>query len=270
MDIGPLRQLPLLDERASDWQVRRSLRARRLAVRVFRDGGVEIVAPQRASAAQIEAFVTRHRDWIDRQQRRHASAVAPFPPDTLDLLALGERWRCEPGAVPEGARRSGFIQALPGQGAGVGHDGGPGNGEGHAGRGGLLRLPAQVGEARQRELLLDWLVRRAADALPGPLMTLAQGLGAPVKRVQVRRQRTRWGSCSTRGTITLNVCLLFQPPPVVRYLYLHELTHLKHMNHSARFWAAVGRLEPAWRELDAELARGWQRVPAWLLSQLRA
>jgi len=86
----------------------------------------------------------------------------------------------------------------------------------------------------------------------------------------VRKQRTRWGSCSTRGTITLNVCLLFQPPEVVRYLYLHELTHLRHMNHSARFWAAVGRLEPAWRELDAQLARGWQRVPAWLLSQLRA
>jgi predicted metal-dependent hydrolase len=247
MDIGLLRQLPLLDERASDWQVRRSLRARRLAVRVFRDGGVEIVAPQRTSAAQIEAFVTRHRDWIDRQQRRHASAVAPFPPETLELLALGERWRCEPGVAPEGARRRGFIQALPDQG-----------------------LPAQVGEERQRELLLDWLVRRAADALPAPLMSLAQGLSAPLKRVQVRRQRTRWGSCSTRGTITLNVCLLFQPPPVVRYLYLHELTHLKHMNHSARFWAAVGRLEPAWRELDAELARGWQRVPAWLLSQLRA
>ena len=252
MDNAPLRQLPLWDERASDWQVRRSMRARRLAVRVFRDGGVEIVAPLRASAAQIEAFVTRHRDWIGRQQGRHASAIAPFPPEALELLALGERWRCEPAAAPEGARRSGFIQTLPDA------------------NGGVLRLPAQLGEARQRELLLDWLVRRAADALPGPLMALADGLGFPLQRVQVRKQRTRWGSCSTRGTITLNVCLLFQPPEVVRYLYLHELTHLRHMNHSARFWAAVGRLEPAWRELDAQLARGWQRVPAWLLSQLRA
>jgi predicted metal-dependent hydrolase len=262
MDSAPQRQLPLLDERASDWQVRRSLRARRLAVRVFRDGGVEIVAPQRASAAQIEAFVTRHRDWIDRQQSRHASAVAPFPPEALDLLALGERWRCETGAAPEGARRHGFIQALPS------HVQVEAAGQRKAG--GLLRLPAQVGESRQRELLLDWLVRRAADTLPDPLLLLAKGLGLPLQRVQVRRQRTRWGSCSTRGTITLNVCLLFQPPEVVRYLYLHELTHMKHMNHSPRFWAAVERLEPAWRELDAELARGWQRVPAWLLAQLRA
>jgi predicted metal-dependent hydrolase len=262
MDSAPLRQLPLLDERAGDWQVRRSLRARRLAVRVFRDGGVEIVAPQRASATQIEAFVTRHRDWIDRQQARHASAVAPFPPEALDLLALGERWRCEAGAVPEGARRHGFIQALPCQ-VQV-------EAAGQRKPGGVLRLPAQVGEARQRELLLDWLVRRATETLPGPLMVLAEGLGLPLQRVQVRRQRTRWGSCSTRGTITLNVCLLFQPPEVVRYLYLHELTHMRHMNHSSRFWAAVARLEPAWRELDGELARGWQRVPAWLLSQLRA
>jgi len=162
------------------------------------------------------------------------------------------------GATAEGARGKGFIQVLPGNAA----DESP--------AGGVLRLPAQVGEARQRELLLDWLVRRAVDALPGPLLALAEGLAFPLQRVQVRKQRTRWGSCSTRGTITLNVCLLFQPPEVVRYLYLHELTHLRHMNHSARFWAAVGRLEPAWRELDAQLARGWQRVPAWLLSQLRA
>ena len=83
-------------------------------------------------------------------------------------------------------------------------------------------------------------------------------------RLQVRCQRTRWGSCSRRGTISLNVCLLFQPPEVLRYLLVHELAHLRHMNHSARFWAEVARHEPDWKALDRELLQGWRRVPSWM------
>jgi predicted metal-dependent hydrolase len=82
--------------------------------------------------------------------------------------------------------------------------------------------------------------------------------------MSVRRQRTRWGSCSTQGTISLNACLLFQSPAVVRYLMVHELCHRRHMNHSRRFWALVESLEPGWKPLDAELLQGWRKVPAWV------
>ena len=80
----------------------------------------------------------------------------------------------------------------------------------------------------------------------------------------MRCQRTRWGSCSRRGTISLNVCLLFQRPEVLRYLMIHELAHLKHMNHSARFWLEVSRHEPEWKKLDHDLLQGWRRVPSWI------
>ena len=80
----------------------------------------------------------------------------------------------------------------------------------------------------------------------------------------VRRQRTRWGSCSSRGTISLNVCLLFQRPEVVRYLMIHELCHRRHMNHSKRFWSLVTSFEPGWKPLDVELLQGWRHVPAWV------
>jgi len=89
-------------------------------------------------------------------------------------------------------------------------------------------------------------------------------MGVEPKRLQVRCQRTRWGSCSRLGTISLNVCLLFQPPEVLRYLMIHELSHLRHMNHSPRFWADVARHEPDWRSLDRELLQGWRRVPSWI------
>jgi predicted metal-dependent hydrolase len=83
--------------------------------------------------------------------------------------------------------------------------------------------------------------------------------------VQIRSQRRRWGSCSTRGTISLNLCLLFQRQAVLQYLMVHELAHLRHMNHGPRFWELVGQYEPQWREFDLELTRGWSQVPRWLL-----
>jgi hypothetical protein len=64
--------------------------------------------------------------------------------------------------------------------------------------------------------------------------------------------------------VSLNCCLVFQPPEVVRYLLLHELCHTRHMNHSRRFWQLVARFEPNHRTLDRELLGGWQNVPAWV------
>jgi predicted metal-dependent hydrolase len=84
--------------------------------------------------------------------------------------------------------------------------------------------------------------------------------------VQIRRQRTRWGSCSVKGTISLNVCGIFQEPDVLRYLLIHELSHTRHMNHSRRFWSLVESLEPDYRRLDRELLQGWQRVPGWMFA----
>jgi hypothetical protein len=107
---------------------------------------------------------------------------------------------------------------------------------------------------------------REAHAALGPwLARLAAASDLAYKRLQIRRQRTRWGSCSRAGTISLNACLLFQPPEVANYLLIHELAHTQHMNHSRRFWRLVESLEPRWRELDAALTRGWREVPAWAI-----
>jgi predicted metal-dependent hydrolase len=219
MSNAALLQLPLLGEAPAEggWRVRRSVRARRLSVRVFRDGGVEIVAPPRVSPPQIGDFVARHRPWIERQLRRTVVVDCSFPPPVLELRAAAERWPCD-GTVTRAA-------------------------------------------------LVARLTVRAQELLAPQLEALAALMGVSYQRLQIRRQRTRWGSCSRRGTISLNCCLLFQRPEVVRYLLVHELAHLRHMNHGEHFWAQVERFEPQWRALDRELSRGWGQVPGWLMSR---
>ena len=231
---------------AASWQLRRSDRARRLSARVSMTGRVEVVAPQRASERAIHDFVTRYRDWIERHaaRARERSPVAqPFPPANLELPALATRWRVHLG-------------------------GGTGNPRVTAGSGNLLTIfGALSGPAEQKLLaaaLRRWLARQALAHLTPQLEALASSCGFQFRRVSLRCQRTRWGSCSARSTISLNICLLFQRPEVVRYLMLHELSHTRHMNHSSRFWDCVARECPDYRALDRELLRGWERVPSWV------
>jgi predicted metal-dependent hydrolase len=133
--------------------------------------------------------------------------------------------------------------------------------------GGMLNVSGRTNTASLRTALRAWLMRAAQARLAPRVAALATATGVRFSRVIIRRQRSRWGSCSVRGTISLNACLLFQRPEVVDYLIVHELMHVKHMNHSARFWQAVERHCPGWCALDRELLQGWRNVPRWTFSE---
>ncbi len=115
-----------------------------------------------------------------------------------------------------------------------------------------------------KDALRRWLLGHARIVLADHLAECAREFGFAYRSLSIRRQRTRWGSCSVRGTISLNCCILFQPPEVLRYLLIHELAHTRHMNHSRAFWACVARCCPDYRKLDRQLLDGWRRVPSWL------
>lgn len=237
-------QLPLFDARAgaAEFGVRRSTRARRLTVRVYPGGRVEVTVPAGVRPATVADFVARHRAWIDArvaELRTHAPPQREALPERVFLQALDADWQ-----VRYVARRRPGLRVTAARALEVYGD------------------PAEVSGARR--LLRRWLVDEARDALEPWLGRLARDSGLDFERLQLRRQRTRWGSCSRSGTISLNVCLLFQPPAVVRYLMVHELCHTRQMNHSPRFWGLVRALEPDYRLLDRELTRGWRHVPAWV------
>ncbi len=96
---------------------------------------------------------------------------------------------------------------------------------------------------------------RAARELPAQLLQLADAHGIRVQRVSVRNQRTRWGSCSRAGSITLNWRLVLVPDFVREYVMLHELMHRRELNHSRRFWRLVAACCPR-----ADEARAWLRT----------
>src|SRR5262249_19181878 len=94
------------------------------------------------------------------------------------------------------------------------------------------------------------VARLAARELPERCLELAKTVGLPVSRVSVRNQKSRWGACSTRRSITLNWRLLQMPPTVSDYVIFHELMHLKQPNHSRRFWREVDAACSWWREAE--------------------
>jgi len=233
-------QLSLFETRGSSdpFGVRVSSRARRLTARVHIGGRVEIVVPVGVNARAVRDFVQRFTPWIDRKVAAMQCYAAPCAdvPEHIDFSFTGERFEVEWRRLPK---------------RDIGIDAG--------------RLVVRAPDDEQARLKLRaWLKQAAEDRLVPPLMRLAHDLKYPVERAVIRCQRTRWGSCSTRGTVSLNCSLVFLRPEVVRYLFVHELAHLKHMNHSAGFWRLVEALEPDYRRLDRELLAGWRTVPLWV------
>jgi hypothetical protein len=226
-----------------------SPRARRISIRVYPDARVEVVVPSRARPREIEYFVAAQREWIDAkraQALRNRPAPEPFPPALVEFRCIGERWRLH---LAGGTGRVRILER------GAAAD--PVR---------VLEIRGAVTDRGLRGALRTWLKRAAGERLAPRVEALATACGVRFSKVEIRRQRSRWGSCSVRGTISLNLCLLFQRPEVVDYLIIHELMHVKHMNHSQRFWAAVEKHCADWRALDRELLDGWRTVPRWVFT----
>lgn len=107
--------------------------------------------------------------------------------------------------------------------------------------------PNRLGREVLRELLEAWFRQQAVRRLPRRLERFVGDLGVRPARVSIRGQKTRWGSCSSNGEISLNWRLVLLPSELVDYILVHELCHLRHMDHSPGFWRLVATLVPDYR-----------------------
>lgn len=113
---------------------------------------------------------------------------------------------------------------------------------------------------RVRALVVGWLRTHAADVVAARVQAYLPRLQVQPRTVRVREQKRRWGSCSAGGALNFNWRLILAPAEVLDYVVVHELCHLKELNHSPRFWAQVAGILPEYRE-----PRAWLRNNSLLL-----
>ncbi|HPC61424.1 MAG TPA: SprT family zinc-dependent metalloprotease [Verrucomicrobiota bacterium] len=202
----------------------RNARARRYILRLSREGLPQVTIPRGGSAAEATAFAQRQAHWIASQLHKHAQRPAQPRPWQIGSAVRfrGELTRIQPA-----------------------DDGTP-----NTVRLGSELIPVRDLTADLRLEIQGHLRRLASLELPRRTLELAAAHGFAVRRVTVRNQRSRWGSCSRRGTLSLNWRLVQAPPAVRDYIILHELAHTREMNHSVRFWRLVGTLCPHYQEAE--------------------
>jgi predicted metal-dependent hydrolase len=235
LDLGP-RRVRLCFQR--------NRRARRYILRVTRDGWARVTIPRTGSETEARAFAQRHREWLRKQLERQAAAP-PQPP----AWQVGSQILFRGQLVPiESSAKVSPLAPLP-------TDGQVGLTRVSLGES-ICPVASTLGDLRPA--LQHHLRRLAERELPARVVELAARWQLPVRRVLVRNQRTRWGSCSRRGTISLNWRLVQTPSWVSDYLIIHELMHLRQMNHSREFWREVGRACPGYAQAERWLKQNAQ------------
>jgi predicted metal-dependent hydrolase len=205
-------------------EISKIIRSRRktIALVIEGDGSLIVRAPLRTPEKTIQELVRQKTDWIIRSQakmRANRPAERQFQQgETLPLLGQ---------AHP--------IRIVTKQRASLKFENG-------------VFLLAQSAQPRAREVFTRWYRQMAALLLPARLETLAARHNLRPKRVRISSARTRWGSCSTTGTISLTWRLVLAPPEVIDYVIVHELAHLNIKNHSSHFWNAVAALMPDYKK----------------------
>ncbi|MBN2099170.1 MAG: M48 family metallopeptidase [Dehalococcoidia bacterium] len=130
-----------------------------------------------------------------------------------------------------------------------------------------LLVGLESGEDGLASLVEGWYRGQAASLLERKADEFARAFGVTYTRFSIRGQRTRWGSCSHRGTLSFNWRLIMAPEPVVDYVVIHEVAHLREMNHTKRFWELVAVQCPSWREHKKWLDEHGTELAAALGSQ---
>jgi predicted metal-dependent hydrolase len=230
-----------------EYRLRESSRASRVWLRVTIERGLEVVVPKGYDVAKVPRLVENKGKWIRAAfERMGSNRRCPEPqtewrlPVEIALPAIDRVWHVDARETEE--HRVSVRE----------------NGDGR-----LLILGAIQNEAVVCEALGRWLVRKTHECLAPRLHEIGQRIGFRCGRVYVKRQRTRWASCSRRRAVSLNAKLLFLPPELVEYVLIHELCHLQEPNHSWRFWSLVQHYIPEYRLLNRELRHAWDLVPHW-------
>ncbi len=231
-------------ETSNPYTIRLSARAKRLQMKVSAQGEVEVVLPKGVNIKVVEPFVKKHQQWLtntlQRLKKQQTTKHELFFPDTIHLQAINQSFNVTYCTKNKNAL---LKRATPK----------------------TIEIFSDD-DLHKKQALQQWLSITAKETLTPWLYQTSEALNLPFNKATVRAQKTRWGSCSSRKNISINRNLLFLPEPVVRYLFIHELCHTKHLNHSKTYWAFVEKMEPDYKKLDRDLRHANRQIPHWALS----
>jgi predicted metal-dependent hydrolase len=217
-------------------QFKRHAQARRLVLRLSPDGTTVVVTvPPRVSRTEALSFAEKSRDWVEKRLKAHGDGIALAPGNTIPLRGVPHEIRHVParrGTVAVDATES--LIVVPGD---------------------LPHLPRR---------LVDWMKTAARADLQLASRKYASLMDVAFKRITIRDQRSRWGSCSAGGELSYSWRLILTPPHVLDYVAAHEVAHLKHMNHGPRFWRLVLTHCP-----DAAAAKRWLKTHGHSVHRIR-
>jgi hypothetical protein len=219
---------------AVDYHLRRS--RRRTIGLAIDQRGLRVGAPLQARLGDIEALIREHGQWVldklaDWRSRPTPERLAVS--EGVVIFALGEALTV---TVTPGSRQRWLSSDQ--------------------------KLHLFVPPAVEARVVLEKALRdKARRVFAERLARYAPQIGVPAPPLRLSAARTRWGSCSQHGGISLNWRLILMPLPVVDYVVAHELAHLKEMNHSPAFWSVVQQLCPDWRARRLELRQLARQIP---------
>lgn len=213
------------DEGEVLYQVKRSSRARQVRLEIKRDAGLVVVLPRSFPLNDLAAILIARRRWICRHlSALSATQTVPSPAG----LTIGSTLPYLDGSLT-------LVCA------------GAGQREEALYHGGTLAVQRQCIDGKLGSVVERWYRKQARDVFAGKTEHYGKLMGLSHKGITVRGQRTIWGSCSRRRTLSFNWKLLMAPEAVIDYIVIHELAHLKEMNHARDFWSLVTAYCPQWR-----------------------
>lgn len=216
------------------YTLRHSKRAKRISIRILPKQGLEIVLPQGYNQADGLRFLNHNQAWV----KKHAHLL-PNDQETPSLIRSIHlaflNMDIKVCYLIDPSKRIRLKQSLDD----------------------VIVLSGNILTRNCYQPHLEaWLKDMGKRYLIPLLYTLSQETQYHFRTASIRLQRARWGSCSEHGDINLNARLLFFPTDVVRYVLIHELCHLKEMNHSPKFWRLVSHYVPNYRDMKHQLQDG--------------
>lgn len=224
---------------AFEYQLTRSARRKTLSI-VIRRGKVKVLAPQSLPSKSIDAFINEKSSWVLQKLQSQQVQVEQEKQSQKQFvegesfLYLGDEYPLQISAASKSAVElvNGVI---------------------------FVSLSNRVKTANKaafvQKLLQDWYKQQLTDYLATRLDDYCAQMQVSYSELNVRSYKRRWGSCSAKGRLSFNYLLMMAPGWVIDYVIVHELSHLTHLNHSARFWAEVKRYYPGYKQ-----ATEWLKV----------